>query len=445
MRIKGSFKIWMLSIVIILIITGCTSQNQNNNLHSDLESEIESVITEEPEVSEEKTSEETAEAAEESSEIAKEAVTESETETIETTTMMQTGPTAPEYPIVHSVRLMAVGDNLMHLSNTMSAKQPDGSFDFTYHFQHVAPMIQQADIAVVNQECVMGGIELGIQTYPCFNTVYEVGRDLVKAGFNVILAANNHILDQGETGLQNMIRYWKTNYPDIPVLGIHDTEEDSKIIHVIEKNGIRIAMLNYTYDTNLKDGIEQKPYLVDYLEEDKIETDIKKAKEMADFIIVFPHWGEEYNDTPTPEIQELAKKMANWGADLIIGAHPHVIEPVEWIPRANDKPTLVYYSLGNFQSEQFRTEQMLGGLADVTIIKDESGDTYVLNHTMEYLVTHYQLTIPDLGYYNIVTTYPWEQYSPELAAAPHGIISKDPTFSYEKLNQIRMNMISRCQ
>ena len=100
------------------------------------------------------------------------------------------------------------------------------------YFQHIAPIIQQADLAVVNQECVMGGIELGIQTYPCFNTVYEVGRDLVKAGFNVILAANNHILDQGETGLQNMIRYWKTNYPDIPVLGIHETEEDSKDVAI---------------------------------------------------------------------------------------------------------------------------------------------------------------------------------------------------------------------
>ena len=88
---------------------------------------------------------------------------------------------------------------------------------------------------------------------------------------------------------------------------------------------------------------------------------------------------------------------------------------------------------------------MLGGLADVTIIKDENGDTYVLNHAMEYLVTHYQLTIPNLGYYNIVTTYPWEQYSPELATAPHGIISKDPTLSYEKLDQIRKNMMARCQ
>lgn len=439
MRAKSSLKIWILIFVIGLIMTGCTLQEEKNE--SSLENKTESVTEKKLESSKE----ETAQVTEESSELAEETVTEEPEKTEETTTMMQTGPTAPESPIVHSVRLMAVGDNLMHLSNTMSAKQPDGSFDFTYHFQHIAPIIQQADLAVVNQECVMGGIELGIQTYPCFNTVYEVGRDLVKAGFNVILAANNHILDQGEIGLQNMIRYWKTNYPDIPVLGIHETEEDSKIIPVIEKNGIRIAMLNYTYDTNLKAGIEERPYLVDYLEEERIESDIKKAKTMADFIIVFPHWGEEYNDTPTPEVQELAKKMANWGADLIIGAHPHVIEPVEWIPRANDKPTLVYYSLGNFQSEQFRTEQMLGGLADVTIIKDENGDTYVLNHAMEYLVTHYQLTIPNLGYYNIVTAYPWEQYSPELATAPHGIISKDPTFSYEKLDQIRKNMMARCQ
>ncbi len=430
-------KLSAITLIIIFVLSGCSIENNDSASNSLPEKKTELV----------RSTEDNSE--EESTETKKNQTTEAETTTEEATeeptTMMATGPVAPESPVVNSLRLMAVGDNLMHLSNTMSAKQADGSFDFTYHFQHVAPIIQQADIAVVNQECVMGGIELGIQTYPCFNTVYEVGRDLVKAGFNVILGANNHILDQGEVGLQNMIRYWKTNYPEIPLLGIHDTKEDSEIIRVVEKNGIKIAMLNYTYDTNLKDGIAEKPYLVDYLKEDKIEADIKRAKELSDFVIVFPHWGEEYHDTPTPQVQELAKKMADWGADLIIGAHPHVIEPVEWIPRANDKPTLVYYSLGNFQSEQFRTEQMLGGLADVTIIKDENGDTYVINHTMQYLVTHYQLTIPNLGYYNIVTTYPWEQYSPALATAPHGIISKDPTFSYEKLDQIRQNMMSRCQ
>lgn len=414
--------------VCLLAVSGCGAQEDDWNASSAR-----------TEAAETKTEDSTASLA-----VPETAQSAETTEAVPETEPMLTGLSEPEYPVVSSVRLMAVGDNLMHLSNSLAGRQPDGNFDFTYHFQFVAPIIQQADIAVINQECVMGGEQLGIQTYPCFNTVFDVGRSIVNAGFNVVLGANNHILDQGAVGVHNMIDYWKINYPNVQLLGIHENWEDYDRIRVVEKNGIKIAMLNYTYGTNVNDAAAQEPYIVDYLNTDKIKADVERAKAISDFIIVFPHWGEEYNDTPTPEIQALAAEMASWGVDMIIGAHPHVVEPVNWVPRAGDKPALVYYSLGNFQSEQFKTVHMLGGLADVTIVKDEGGDTYVLNHDMQYLVTHYQLTVQDLGYYNVMTTYPWEQYTPELAAQ-HGIVSKDPTFSYEKLAQIRQNMIARCQ
>ena len=142
---------------------------------------------------------------------------------------------------VTEMRLIAVGDNLMHRSSSLSGQQADGSWNYTRNFENVSSLVQQADIAVINQECVMGGLELGIQNYPLLNTGNEVGSFLVNAGFDVILAANNHILDQNYAGVHNMMNYWRTTYPQIPVLGIHESQEEQDAITVMEVHGIKLA------------------------------------------------------------------------------------------------------------------------------------------------------------------------------------------------------------
>lgn len=342
------------------------------------------------------------------------------------------------------MRLIAVGDNLMHRSASLSGQQADGSWNYTRNFENVAPLVQQADIAVINQECVMGGLELGIQNYPLLNTGTEVGAFIVNAGFDVVLAANNHILDQNYAGVHNMMNYWRTTYPQIPVLGVHESQEEQNTITVMEAHGIKLALLNYTYDTNTHDALQERPWLVDYIDKERMANDIARAKEMADFVVVFPHWGEEYVFADiTDEQRELTAFFAEQGVDLVIGAHPHVVEPVQFVERTGDRPMLVYYSLGNFQSIQYKTETMLGGLADVTIRKDGSG-TYIVAHSLKTLVTHFQNTNPSSGYFDLVTTYLWEQYTPELAAQ-HDVRFQDSTFSYERLAQLQQQIMSTVQ
>lgn len=346
----------------------------------------------------------------------------------------------PEEPVTE-MRLMAVGDNLMHRSSSLSGQQADGSWNYTRNFEHVAPLIQQADIAVINQECVMGGLELGIQNYPMLNTGTEVGSFIVNAGFDVVLGANNHIIDQGYVGVHNMMNYWRTTYPQIPLLGVHESQEEQDAITVMEAHGIKLALLNYTYDTNVHDAVQDRPWLVDYMDKERMAGDIAKAKEMADMVVVFPHWGEEYVFADITEKQkEWTQFFADQGVDLVIGSHPHVLEPVRFIEREGDDPMLVYYSLGNFQSIQYKTETMLGGLADITIRKDHTG-THIVAHSLKPLVTHFQTTNPSCGYYDFVTTYLWEQYTPELAAQ-HDVRFQDSSFSYERLAQLQQQIMS---
>ena len=316
--------------------------------------------------------------------------------------------TSTEEPVAMTeMRLIAVGDNLMHRSYSLSGQQVDGSWNYTRNFENVAPLVKQADIAVINQECVMGGQELGIQNYPMLNTGTEVGAFIVDAGFDVVLGANNHIIDQGYTGLHNMINYWRTTYPQIPLLGVHESQDEQNTITVVEAHGIKLALLNYTYDTNVHDAVQGRPWLVDYMEKDRMANDIARAKELADMVVVFPHWGDEYVFADiTEEQREWTQFFADQGVDLVIGSHPHVLEPVQFIEREGDDPMLVYYSLGNFQSIQYKTETMLGGLADITIRKDQTG-THIVAHSLKTLVTHFQNTNPSCGYYDFVTTYFW--------------------------------------
>lgn len=330
-------------------------------------------------------------------------------------------PTEETEPVVNSVtvNLVAVGDMLLHGGIHNSALQPDGTYDYTHVFAHTKDRIQAADIAVANQEIILGGTELGISSYPVFNSTQEYGDYLADAGFNVILHASNHTLDAGFKGVDNTINFWKTKHPDVTFLGINESEQASTEIKVVEVEGIKIAMLNYTYGLNGFNLPADKPYLVNLMDEEhkpSIEKDLKKARELADFVIVYPHWGSEYVLDKTNEQLKWAQFFADNGADLIIGTHPHVIEPVEWITAADGREVLVYYSLGNFISIQYYHYAMLGGFAEVTITKDEIG-TYISNHDMDFVVTHYTAGRTEM------TTYFLSDYTDELASR-HAILTE---------------------
>lgn len=330
-----------------------------------------------------------------------------------------------------SVTLLAVGDNLIHIQVVNSGKQPDGSYNYDHLYENLKEQISSADLAIINQETILGGDEFPYSGYPNFNSPTELGDAVINAGFDVVLHATNHTMDMGLEGVMNTFEYWE-QHPEITVLGINKTKEASDIIPIVEKNNIRIAMLNYTYGLNGKRVPEDMPYLVNALDKKKMRSDIKKAKELADFVIVFPHWGTEYVYEANKDQLNLTKFFYELGVDLVIGTHPHVLEPVEWVKTEDDHSMLVYYSLGNFISYQREAPRMLGGIATITLTKDNT-DTYISKADIIPIITHYE-NGPDDYNYGIFTL---KEYTGEQAMA-HGVkeLQKEGPFTYEKTLQL---------
>ena len=343
-----------------------------------------------------------------------------------------------------SAKLVAVGDNLMHRSCTLSAKNADGTYDFTKHFANMADIFKAADLAAISQDTVLGGIELGATSTETgiFNTAVELADGMADAGINVVLAANNHIMDEGSAGLNTMMSYFSTKYPNITLLGVNNSREAKDEPIYVETNNIKIAMINYSYGSNQTADLDASPYLLNQYDEDWLSDILKQAREEADFIIAFPFWGEQNSMDYTQEQERQAQFLADNGVDLIIGSYPHVVEPVKWITAENGDRTLVYYSLGNFQSIQNTVENMLGGQANVTISKEEDG-THISDYSLDFVVTHYEQR-ESSEYYDIVTTYPLADYTSDLAAR-HGMsVSGNEEFNLASLQGLSSQILSKC-
>lgn len=293
--------------------------------------------------------------------------------------------TESEEPEAQKIRLMMLGDNLMHMGIVRAGEQPDGSRNYDFLFEPVKEHLAFADIKIINQETIFGGNHLGFSGFPYFNSPTEVGDAIAKAGFNVVLQASNHSADQGISGINHCVDFWE-KYPEVLMTGIFkDANEENQDIGLMTIDGVTFAILNYTYSPNLaalpKDiqghlgmlcNWEKGTGLIDFttLHPDVL-TDIAKAEQMADVVIVCPHWGTEYTFVPSSYQQKFAKQMTEAGADLILGTHPHVVQPVDWIESANGNRALCYYSLGNYVSTQQDEEPMLEAMAWVTFVVEE--------------------------------------------------------------------------
>ncbi len=261
--------------------------------------------------------------------------------------------------------LIAVGDVLIHESVYKDALQPDGTYDFHSMFTDVMPIIKKYDLKFCNQESTIGGTALGISGYPSFNSPDEIGDEIVNLGFNLISLANNHAMDKGEDAINYSNSYWSTK--DVITAGSYPSMEERNKVKTYEQNGIKYAFFAYTTTLN---GSLNKDYLVNMYSAAKAKEDIEKIKDKVDVIIVSMHWGEEYTNTPTESQKQIAEYLSSLGVNLIIGHHPHVVQPVTYV---ND--TLVIYSLGNFISNQLSIgiNQGIGLMVGVDIIVDSDG------------------------------------------------------------------------
>lgn len=284
--------------------------------------------------------------------------------------------------------LIMVGDALLHSSLYRDGYQ-NGTYDFTSQLELIKPEIQKHDLAFYNQESILGGTSIGLSDYPNFNSPQEFGDAMIDAGFNLVSLANNHTMDRGVTAIQNSCDYWKTK--DVLAAGSYCSAEDAEEIKIKEKNGIKYTMLAYTYGTNGITVPSDKPYLVNLYSDELAKADIEKVRDKVDLLIVSMHWGAEYRSEPTDEQKREAEYLSNLGVDIIIGTHPHVIEPITYI---ND--TLVIYSLGNFISAQSTNNdyntmvELMTSVDVVKTTKDGKSEIKLENLNNELLYNYYQ-------------------------------------------------------
>lgn len=284
--------------------------------------------------------------------------------------------------------LVMVGDALLH-SSLYNDGYKNGVYDFKPQLELIKPIVQNYDLAFYNQESILGGTSIGLSDYPTFNSPWEFGDAMIDAGFNMVSLANNHTLDKGEKAVMSSCEYWKDK--DVLTAGSYCSEDEANEIKIKEKNGIKYTLLAYTYGTNGIPVPSGKDYLVNLYSDEKAKADIEKVRDKVDLLIVSMHWGTEYRSEPTEEQKRQAEYLSSLGVDIIIGTHPHVIEPITYI---ND--TLVIYSLGNFISAQSTNNDyntMVELMTSVDVIKEEkNGKTTIKldNLNNELLYNYYK-------------------------------------------------------
>jgi len=237
-----------------------------------------------------------------------------------------------------TMSIVMVGDVLIHESVFKDAYLGDNEYDFMDMFSFIPDLIKDYDLRYCNQESIIGGKELGIKGYPGFNAPDEIGLNLIEIGFNMFSLANNHALDNGKKAIKYSNSFWKSK-DNIISAGTYDTKEERETIPIYEQNGIKYAFLSYTTSVNGYNLSENESYLINMYDEEIVKQDIESIKDKTDVIIVAMHWGSEYTNTPTNSQKQIAKYLSNLGVNLIVGTHPHVVQPIDYID-----DTLVIYS-----------------------------------------------------------------------------------------------------
>ena len=265
----------------------------------------------------------------------------------------------------HTVNLMFVGDAMQHAPQITAAQQPDGTYDYSPCFQYIEDDVRWADLAVVNLECPLAGRPY--TGYPCFSAPDSYAQRLKDVGFDLFLTANNHCLDRRDKGLVRT--YHALDSMGIAHIGTYPNEQEraNRIPYIVTIKGLKIAFLDYTYGTN---GIPiQGDVIVDFIDQQQIADDIALARERgAHAICVNLHWGIEYQLKPVASQHTLADWLVTQGVDLIIGGHPHVVEPMEVRHSEEyDKDVLLVYSMGNFISNQSDIDTRGGAMVKVSL------------------------------------------------------------------------------
>ena len=353
-------------------------------------------------------------------------------------------------PVVTELRFSATGDNLIHSSIYKQANRRAGGngYDFGYCYQNMLDFYQQFDINWINQETLISDT-LEPSDYPAFSTPGEMGHTLYDIGFRVFSMSNNHTYDRGAAGIAATRAYWAAMPDDVVTCGLYTDAEhhpadqprsyDTEIaeypeIAYQEVNGVRIAYLAYTEHTNGIPTPSSAEATVIYTSQtDVMERQIRLARQQADLVVVSDHWGVEDSHFVTDAQRALAQQQVDWGADVILGTHPHVVQDAQWLTSTDGRQAFVAYSLGNFISAQSQPDEMIGLILNLQIEKvdypDGTSQTAIHSPVLHPVINHY-----DSGYSNI-RVYLLKDYPDELANS-HGVRARHPEFGPEYIRKV---------
>ncbi len=325
------------------------------------------------------------------------------------------------------VRIVTAGDNLIHSSiyNQAAARADYQGYDFEYAYQYVEDLFC-GDINILNQETLICNDIYPPSDYPLFNSPVALGDHMMDLGVNVFSISNNHTLDRGTEGLEASLDYWDSRKDKALAYGAYRNEEDMNNIRTMEVNGITFSFVAFTQYTNGLSLPEDSELEIIYTSERELmQEQIEKADEISDCVIVSVHWGTEDTHEVDDERRKLAQDFADWGANIIIGNHPHTVQSMEYLDNPEGGQSFVFYSLGNFISAQSDNFNMVEIAADFNVEKDlVTGEIIIDDVKAIPLINHY-----DAGYSNI-RVYPYSMYSEELAAG-HGIHTVSSGYAHD--------------
>lgn len=339
-----------------------------------------------------------------------------------------------------TARLMCAGDNLIHRSiyNQAHSRADDDGYDFSYAYEQVKEIISLSDIAFINQETIIDP-ENEPSTFPCFNSPTELLGEMKQLGFNVFNQSTNHVLDKGEKGARRDIDFFKSK--NVLLTGLYQSREDMLKPQTKTVNGITFSFVGFTeYLNGFKLASDSDLGLLSldderYTREEHYELMkkmINNAKEKSDVVCVSMHWKDEDITEPDSSQKEVMDKLMEFGADIVIGTGPHVLQPIEYRQNGDGDNALIIWSLGNFISCQDKANNLLGGIADVVVKKDyDSNKVTIDSAKLIPTVTHYT------SGFSKVRIIPFKNYD-ETLAENHGVNSSK--FSYDYIDNFYKEM-----
>lgn len=285
--------------------------------------------------------------------------------------------------------MSVMGDWLPHDSVVWGAEDDQGGHDFAQFTDSVGQLWADDELLYCNQEVPSAG-SFPVSGFPQFNAPPALAEGMHDAGCNVIGLGNNHMFDQGQQGMDETLEVWDELDPEL-IAGANRSQEEQNEVSFTEVNGIKVAFLNFISLSNMGGN----SFSLDYLADDALRSSLMEETAEADVTIVAVHWGDEYSHAVNDVQRDYAQTLVDEGADIIIGTHPHVVQPVEWLPKEDGTEALVFYSLGNFLSTQMAVPRLIGLLGQFDVVVDGEGLVTIENARSVPTYMHFDLSVSD--------------------------------------------------